>query len=143
MVKHFKKSLTTKEMFHDVTEDVKELVSGSGVKNGIAVIFSKHTTALVRILEKETLLMEDMANFLERYAPSTVLYKHDDIQNRVDVPSTERQNGYSHLRALFFNHSESVPIKDGKLEMGKWQSIFFVECDPFRDREYLITIMGE
>jgi len=143
MILQYKEKLTTKSTFTDITRTVNKNLRASKLKNGIVVVFSRHTTGLVRVLEKESLLMEDMENFLERNVPSSVLYKHDDLDRRKDIAPDERQNGYSHLRALFFNHSETIPFSGYKLNIGRWQSIFFVECDHFREREYLVTIIGE
>lgn len=142
IVQHFHESIATKDPFTDITETVRKIVKKGGVKDGVAIVYSTHTTALVRIMENETLLMEDMVHFLERIVPSTVLYKHDDIAKR-NVPPDERINGFSHLRALFFNHSETIPIKDGVPQLGKWQSVFAIECDPYRTREFMVVLMGK
>ena len=64
------------------------------------------------------------------------------ISLRGDVPVDEKINGHSHIRSLFFNSSENVPIKDSKLRLGKWKRIFFVELDPMRDRELIITFIN-
>ena len=71
-----------------------------------------------------------------------VKYLHDMISLRNDVPEDEKINGHSHIRSLFFNSSENVPIKDGKLLLGKWKRVFFVELDPTRERELIITFMS-
>ena len=61
---------------------------------------------------------------------------------RPDVPVNENVNGHSHIRSLFFNSSENIPIKNGKLLLGKWKKLFFVELDPVRDRELIITFIN-
>ena len=55
------------------------------------------------------------------------------------MPVDERINAFSHMRGLFFSNSICVPVKNGKLNIGKWQSIFIVELDPVRDRKYIVT----
>jgi thiamine phosphate synthase YjbQ (UPF0047 family) len=61
---------------------------------------------------------------------------------RADTPADERINGHSHIRSLFFNSSENIPIQDSKLLLGKWKRIFFVELDPMRKRELVITFIN-
>jgi len=120
-----------KEEFTDITEIVKTVIADNLQSNySLCLIYTKHTTACVRILENETLLKQDMHDFFERIASSNCLYRHDDIEKR-DVPPTERRNGFSHLRAMFLNNQEVIPIvENGKLDLGKWQRIFYIECDP-------------
>jgi secondary thiamine-phosphate synthase enzyme len=112
--------------------------------HGLCLVYSTHTTACIRLLEDESLLRKDMHDFFERLAPSHCLYRHDDIEHR-DVPPDERRNGYSHLRAMLMNHQEIIPIVNGVLDLGKWQKIFYVECDPnppYRsDRYFGVKIM--
>jgi thiamine phosphate synthase YjbQ (UPF0047 family) len=71
-----------------------------------------------------------------------IKYLHDLISLRADVPVDEPINGHSHIRSLFFNSSENVPIKDSKLLLGKWKRIFFVELDPMRKRELIVTFIN-
>jgi secondary thiamine-phosphate synthase enzyme len=95
---------------------------------GLLMVYSKHTTACIGLIEPETLLKQDMHDFMERLASSNCLYRHDDVEHR-DVPPEERRNGYSHLRAMLMNHNVIVPVVAGKLDLGKWQQIFYIECD--------------
>jgi secondary thiamine-phosphate synthase enzyme len=119
----------TKGIFTNITQDIKP-----DIENGICVIFTPHTTTGIKILEDESMLMQDMESFLERIAPKCGVYAHDYIEKR-DVPPEERINGYSHIRAMVMPQSITVPVRDGKLCIGKWQSIFLVELDPMRERE--------
>jgi thiamine phosphate synthase YjbQ (UPF0047 family) len=70
-----------------------------------------------------------------------VKYLHDLISLRKDTPSEERINGHSHIRSMFFNSSETIPVVDGLLQLGEWKQIFVVELDPIRDREIVITFI--
>ena len=107
------------------------------------MVYTKHATACIRILEPEILLKQDMSDFMERLAPSTVLYRHDDIENR-DVPPEERRNGFSHLRAMLLNYQEIIPVINGKLDLGKWQSIFYLDCDfGKQDRTYNVCLIPQ
>ena len=72
-----------------------------------------------------------------------IKYLHDLISLRNDVPVDERINGHSHIRHLFFNSSELIPVEDGKLMLGSWKQVFAVELDPIRDRELICTFISE
>ena len=131
------------EEYIDITSRVQQYINSLGITQGLCMIYTKHTTACIRIIEPETLLKQDMHDFMERLAPSTVLYRHDDIENR-DVPPEERRNGFSHLRAMLLNHQEIIPVIDGKLDLGKWQAIYYIECDLGKeDRTFSVCIFEE
>ena len=70
-----------------------------------------------------------------------IKYLHDLISLRDDVPPEERINGHSHIRSLFFNSSETVPVSEGTLLLGEWKDIFVVELDPGREREIICTFV--
>jgi secondary thiamine-phosphate synthase enzyme len=129
--------------FLDVTDEVAGALTESGVQNGFAVVFSRHSTAGIRINEHEPLLLEDMAALLERMVPQDTSYRHDDFSVRtVNLTEGERVNGHSHCRSLLLGASESVPVVGGKMLLGRWQRIFLVELDGPRSREYVIQIVG-
>lgn len=132
------KKIKTKGLFNDITAAVKEAVPQQFT--GLVHIFSRHTTAGIRIIENEKLLLADYERILQEFAPETGFYAHNIIEAR-DVPPAERINGHSHIRALFFNTSETIPAENGKLLLGKWQSIFLVELDPSREREIVVSFL--
>ena len=132
----------TNKTFYDITKDVKKIVLESGIKNGSVLIFSKHTTTAIRINENEERLVRDIDLYLERTAPENAKYLHDDINLRDCLPN-ERLNGHSHVKALFLNSSEEVPVVNGELALGKWQSILFLELDKKRNREIIVQVRGE
>lgn len=145
---HFKK---TDKMFTNITEQISDISKEWG-KSGIVNIFSKHTTCCIFLLEDEILHKADVRFFLDKMAPKwkqpegdhrNIKYLHDLISLRDDVPEDERINGHSHIRSLFFNSSETVPVSDGDLILGEWKSIFLIELDPGRDREIICTFIGE
>jgi thiamine phosphate synthase YjbQ (UPF0047 family) len=68
--------------------------------------------------------------YLPKEKPDNRRYLHDLISLRTDVPQDERINAYAHMRTLFFNTSETIPIDNGELMLGKWQDIHFIELDP-------------
>ena len=139
----------TDKMFTDISDEVEAIVP----KNfeGLVNIYSPHTTCCVFQTENELLHLVDIRFFLDDKVPyvkqpegehRNVKYLHDLISLRSDVPADEPINGHSHVRSLFFNSSENVPIKDSKLLLGKWKRIFFVELDPMRERELIVTFIN-
>lgn len=92
-------------------------------------------------MEEERLLIEDLEHFMERLASSHVQYKHDNIPAR-DVPDHERINGHSHLRSFYSNTSEVIPVINGTLQIGQWQSIMFIDFDKGRRRRVIIMLIG-
>ncbi len=128
--------------FADVTDEVVRTVAEAGVREGFAVVFSRHTTAGVRINEHEPLLLEDMVRLLERVVP-TGDYRHDDFSVRtVNLHENERVNGHSHCRSLLLGASETVPVSGGQLLLGRWQRIFLVELDGPQRRELVVQVVG-
>jgi len=125
--------IKTDKLFTVITPQVSEFANERG-KSGIVNIFTKHTTTSLRILEDELLHHADIRFWLDKYLPKhkpeNRRYLHDLISLRNDVPQEERINAYSHMRTLFFNTSETIPIENGNLMMGKWQDIHFIELDP-------------
>jgi secondary thiamine-phosphate synthase enzyme len=121
----------------DLSAEVASALSASGLESGQATIISRHTTAFISINEKEERLLEDMETFLKRLVPKDGNYLHN--LNPVDG----RHNAHSHLLGLFMNSSESIPFSAGKLLLGEWQSIFFVELDgPRPERNVLLQLSG-
>ena len=144
--KSFCLSVKTKEApeFIDITDWVSECVTDSQVSNGFAVVYSKHTTAAVKINENEPLLLEDMAAFLEGVAPRHAAYRHNDFEIRtVNMTPDESPNGHAHLQHLLLGTSETVPIIDGSMQFGTYQSIFFIELDHPRNRQVMVQVVGE
>jgi isopentenyl-diphosphate delta-isomerase len=129
--------------FLDITEDVAGAVGSSGVRRGLVHVYSMHTTAAIRINENEELLLGDFRRLLERIAPAGGgAYEHDDLDRRVGVPPDEPMNGHSHCQHLLLSSSETVPIIDGRLELGVWQRIFLVELCAARERRVIIQVLG-
>jgi secondary thiamine-phosphate synthase enzyme len=129
--------------FIDITDDVREVLARSGVVHGFVVVFSRHTTAAIRINEAEPLLIEDMECMLARIAPSGVYYRHNDLTIRtVNLTEDEDLNGHSHCQHLLMGASEAIPCMDGGLLLGTWQRIFLVELDCAREREVIVQVVG-
>ena len=130
--------------FIDITDWVAECVTESEISNGFAIVYSKHTTAAVKINENEPLLLDDMATFLEKIFPRDHSYKHNDFEIRtVNMTEDESPNGHAHLQHLLLGTSETVPVIDGAMQFGTYQSIFFIELDHARAREVMVQVVGE
>jgi len=117
--------------FVDLTDKVQEAVSNSGIKNGIAHVFAPHATGILILTENDSGLLNDIKAFLEELIPKQGPYQH---------PS----NAHAHLRSVLLPPDKTLPIIDGRVEFGTWQSLLFVETDVYsRKRTVIIQVMGE
>jgi secondary thiamine-phosphate synthase enzyme len=105
----------------DVTSQVEAALSADA--SGTVTVFVKHTTAAIAVNEAESRLLSDMETALEDLIPDSG-WEHDSLDGNAD----------SHLRALLVGPGETVPVRDGSLELGTWQSILLIECDGPRTR---------
>ncbi len=130
----------------DITDEVNEAVRASGVVNGIACIYSPHTTCCVRVNEFESGFIEDLGTLLKRLVPSETYYAHDDWDRRTENICDEDMevgNGHAHCIAMLLGPAgESVPIRDGELCLGTWQRVLFIELDRERDRRWIVQVVG-
>ncbi len=116
--------------FVDITKDVFSIVAESKIRNGIANIYVPGATAAIVVNESEPNILDDFREAIERMVPETGKYRHGD-------------NARSHIRAMILGPSESLPLTDGHLDIGTWQSIFLVELDVRpRKREVLVRVVG-
>ena len=131
-----------------MTDDVRSAVERAEIVNGMALVYSPHTTCAIVINEKESGFIEDFADLLAELAPSEDrYYRHDDLSIRtegIEEDTADFPNGHSHCRAgLLSSSSQAIPIVDGKLMLGQWQRVFFCELDRARPRKILIQVIGE
>lgn len=112
---------------HDVTEQVADALPSSA--DGVATAFVRHTTAGLVVNEPEARLLGDVETFLSELVPDEG-WEHDRIDDNAD----------SHLRALLLGESVSVPVRDGKPDLGTWQAILLVECDGPRSRTVEVVV---
>lgn len=125
----------------DITPAIREHIAQTGLREGVAVVSSRHTTTAITINENEARLLEDVRGFFERLVPAGDRYLHNDIHLR-DCPPDEPENAHSHLIAMLLGSSESIALVDGELDLGRWQSIMLVELDGPRERTVSLRIMG-
>lgn len=117
--------------FVDLTDKVQEAVSKSGVRNGIVHVFAPHATGVLILTESEYGLLNDVKALLEKLIPKHTGYMH---------PS----NAHSHLRSILLPPDKTMPVVNGRVEFGTWQSLVFVETDVYpRRRTVIIQVIGE
>ena len=129
--------------FQDCTDLIQTVLQQSGIQDGLIHIQSKHTTAAILMNENEPLVLEDMKRVLERIAPQSETYLHNDFSIRtVNMTDQEDRNGHSHCKAIFLPASQMINIVDGHLDLGRWQRIFLLELDCARQRTISVIAMG-
>ena len=130
----------------DITDDVREAVRESGIRDGVCCVYSPHTTCSVRVNEWENGFLEDFAVMLKRLVPTEHYYAHDDWDRRTENISEDDQqfgNGHSHCMSMLLGPAgESIPVADGELCLGTWQRVLFLELDRPRDRRWLVQVVG-
>lgn len=118
--------------FRNITRDVVRVVEESGIKSGIVNIFTPHTTTGIFVNEDESGLKRDLEQVLEKLIPERGGYEHDEVD----------YNAYAHLRSMILSPSVSIPVEDGRLMLGTWQSVFLAEFDGPRERKVRIQVLG-
>src|SRR5262245_45602180 len=130
--------------FIDLTDRVAEIVEKSGVRQGLVNVQTRHTTTAIVLNENEPLLLEDMKVMLNRLASPAFEYQHNNFAIRtVNLVPEEVENGHAHCQALFLRASETLNLMNGRLQMGRWQRIFFIELDHARERTVSVMVMGQ
>ena len=120
----------------NITDDVGRLVAESGVEDGIATVFIPGSTGAITTIEFEPGLVQDLKDLFEKLVPKDHYYHHEERWHD--------ENGHSHVRAGLLGPSVSVPIRDGRLTLGTWQQIVFMDFDVrSREREVIVQVVGE
>jgi secondary thiamine-phosphate synthase enzyme len=138
--RRFEIPLSTSRRFEllDITAEVRKGVAASGVRDGVAIVFSPHTTAAIRVNEKEERLHQDLEGFLAELADPRSAFRHN--AETVDG----RPNAWGHLVSFLMGSSAAIPVSNGDLELGGWQAVFFVELDgPRESRKAVVKIVGD
>ena len=126
----------------NITPQIVKILEATAFKTGQVLVFSRHTTTALAINENEERLLEDIKRHLGKLAPESEKYLHNDLHLR-DVPPDEPMNAHSHLMAMMLSTSEVIPVVDGQLALGTWQSVLFFDLDGPRKRTVFIQITGE
>jgi secondary thiamine-phosphate synthase enzyme len=131
-------SLSTKGFSEiiDVTGPVASLSERSGIRDGLVTVFCRGSTGAVTAIEYEPGVLNDLKKAIERIAPSNIPYEHDRRWGD--------GNGFSHVRAALMKPSLTIPLAGGRLMLGTWQQIVFIDFDNRkRQRELLVQVMGD
>ena len=134
----FRKSVKIKTKglndFVNITKDIEKIVNESKIKNGMVFLNSLHNTAALIMQEDDSTIHRDLVNTLENIVPLKGKYEHN-----YEGP----ENATAHLKTNLLSSNLTIPLENGKLVLGTWQQIFFVELFEPREREVVVTIMGE
>ena len=131
MYKEFSLS-TPKEDFYNITAQVRQCISESGVKNGIAVVYCPHTTAGITINENaDPDVVFDMLLGMANAYPDRSEFRHGE------------GNSAAHLKASAIGSSIMLIVAEGRPVLGTWQGIYFCEFDPPRKRKYYVQVIGQ
>ena len=123
---------TKKQEMIDLTIKIGEILKKSKIKNGLLNIYTPHSTAAVIINENhDPNICKDILNSLNKLIPEGV-WLHDKIDN----------NAAAHIKASILGPSETIPIREGKLQLGIWQSPMLVELDGPKERTIIITMIS-
>jgi len=141
-VKVFSKTITVKTHERtdlvNLSDDIREFVESTGVKDGYVQVSSLHTTAGLIVNEWQDALLTDVKNLTESIVPRDTYYKHNDPE----FSDCDRHNADSHLRIVVLGHSASVPIDRGALVLGQWQSVILTEFDGPNQRKVFLQVFG-
>ena len=134
MREEFTISTTKKQELIDITDKINSIVKKSKVKSGICNVFAAHATAAIIINENyDPNICLDLIDALNKLIPSGI-WRHDRIDGNADA----------HIKSAILGPSETMPIKNGELELGQWQSCMFAELDgPRSNRRIIVTIIGD
>ncbi|MCE5210795.1 MAG: secondary thiamine-phosphate synthase enzyme YjbQ [Deltaproteobacteria bacterium] len=120
----------------NITPAVLSCVKQSSVADGLVVVFCPGSTGAITTIEYESGVLQDLKDALERIAPSDISYQHDR--------RWEDGNGFSHVRAALMKPGLTVPLVSGRLTLGTWQQIVFIDFDNrSRHREIVVQVVGE
>jgi secondary thiamine-phosphate synthase enzyme len=117
-----------------ITPQVEAAVEKSGVREGLAFVSAMHITAAIYVNDHESGLIADIDEWLDRLAPPKPDYRHHQ---------TGEDNADAHLKNLILHHEVTLPITNGKLDLGPWQRVFYAEFDGQRKKRVIIKILGE
>ncbi len=134
MQESFSISTSKKQELIDITDKVNSIIKKSKIKNGICNIFTSHATAAIIINENyDPNICLDLLDSLNRQIPSGI-WRHDRIDGNADA----------HIKSAMLGPSETIPVKNGELSLGKWQALMFCELDvPRSHRKIIITVIGD
>lgn len=142
MVKHYEIVVTTRDEYDTayLGDRVKELVAGSGVKNGIVAVVTAHTNCGITVTEPLPCILSDLKVLLHELVDDDAEYSHAHF-----LPTYGRTsaNAYGHLRSMLMGNHTLLSLVEGKLAMGEAQEVIFLEFDGPQARKVYVDIVGE
>ena len=127
---------------YNLTESLNQEITKSGIKEGLVNMTSRHTTTALAVNEYEQRLLDDLRSFFKALVPDDKPYRHNDIHLR-DCASDEPENAHSHILAMLLSSNESIPLVNGCLLLGTWQSVLLFELDGPKQRKVGVQIIGK
>lgn len=125
---------------HDISADLQALVESAGLQDGLLVAAGQHTTTALVVNENEARLLADLEAFVLQLAPPSHPWLHNDLHLRPGIPPDEPRNAHSHLIALILGNHLTLPVRGGRLGLGRYQSVLLVELDGPRQRQVLVQL---
>jgi len=122
----------------NITRDINDVLKKHGMKAGFVLVQTLHTTTAIFINEFQQALLDDIKSFLERLVGRFDYWRHNDPK----ISECNRKNADSHLRAMVLGHTISLPVRNGELALGYWQSVILAELDGPRERAVQIQVLG-
>src|SRR5262245_37277834 len=122
-----------RQEFVRITDQISGIVTASGVKDGMVLVSAMHITSGVFVNDWENGLIEDFQVWLEKLAPAGLPYKHHQ---------TGEDNADAHLKRTLMGHQVTLPITDGRLDLGPWEQVFYAEFDGQRKKRVVVKVMG-
>jgi secondary thiamine-phosphate synthase enzyme len=122
----------------NLTNELGAFVESTGIRDGYVQISSLHTTAGLFMNEWQDALLTDIRSMIEQIVPRQLYYRHNDPE----FSDCDRHNADSHLRNVVVGHSLSVPISQGKIVLGRWQSVIMAEFDGPNERKVFLQAFG-
>ncbi len=132
----------------DLTDRLKNFLQENNLTDWLLNVFTRHTTAILKINEAEEWFRSDMKKRCDKNVPIDIFYKHNDLENRDPKTMCESKeeclNGHSHIRSMLFGvSSETIPVKDGQMLLWVRQRILFIEMDHARERKIILSFIWE
>jgi secondary thiamine-phosphate synthase enzyme len=122
-----------RQEFLRITDEIAAIVAKSGVHEGTVLVSAMHITAGVYVNDWEDGLIHDFQVWLEQLAPAGLDYRHHQ---------TGEDNADAHLKRTLIGHQVTLPITNGKLDLGPWEQVFYAEFDGQRKKRVVVKVMG-
>jgi secondary thiamine-phosphate synthase enzyme len=122
-----------RQEFVRITDEVRAIVTRSGITDGMALVSAMHITAGVYVNDWEDGLIHDFGVWLEKLAPAGLPYRHHQ---------TGEDNADAHLKRTVMGHQVMLPITNGDLDLGPWEQVFYAEFDGRRKKRVVVKVMG-